>query len=97
MSDEAVLCREMGCTRDEFLAWLPAAVRGAAFDLDGDLIRIGYAGGEVLIQMGQAAERRLGLLSLPVLPVSIRLVGIDAPRRDEFLRHFDLFMRRGGG
>jgi hypothetical protein len=97
VADEATLCREMGCTRDEFLAWLPAAVQGARFEVDGDLIRIGYAGGEVLIRMAQAAERRLGLLSLPVLPVSIRFDGIDAERREEFLRHFDLRMRRGGG
>ena len=97
MADEAVLCREMGCTREEFLAWLPAAVGGAAFDLEGDRIRIGYAGGEVLIRMVPAAERRLGLLSLPVLAVSIRFVGIGTRDRDEFLRHFDLFMRRGGG
>ena len=80
MAEEAVVSREMGCTRDEFLAWLPAAVRGTPFELEGDLVRIGYAGGEVLIRMGKPAERRLGLLALPVLPVSIRLVGIDAPR-----------------
>ena len=91
------LRREMGCTRDEFLGWLPAAAGGAALEVDGDLVRIGYAGGQVLIRMAPAAERRLGLLSLPVLPVSIRFVGIDGPRRDEFLRRFDLFTRRGGG
>jgi len=87
----------MGCTRDEFLAWLPGAVRGARYEVDGDLIRIGYAGGEVRIRIARADERRLGLLSLPVLQVWIRFAGIDAPRRDEFLHHFDLFMRRGGG
>lgn len=97
MPEEAAVCREMGCTRAEFLAWLPAAVRGARFEVDGDLIRIGYAGGEVLIRMAQASERTLGSLSLPVLPVWIRFEGIDAARRDEFLRHFDLRTRRGGG
>jgi hypothetical protein len=87
----------MGCTRSEFLAWLPGAVRGARFDVDGDLIRIGYASGKVVIRIAQAAERKLGLLSLPVLLVSIRFVGIGAGARDEFLKHFDLFMQRGGG
>ncbi len=95
--EDPALLREMGCTRDEFLGWLRAAAGGAALEIDGDLVRIGYAGGQVLIQVAQAAERRLGLLSLPVLPVSIRFVGIDGPRRDEFLRRFDLFTRRGGG
>jgi len=94
---ETALFREMGCTRDEFLAWLPGAVRGAVFEVDGDLIRIGYAGGEVRIRIEAADRRKLGVLSLPVLRVSIRFIGIDTPARGEFLRHFDLFMSRGGG
>jgi hypothetical protein len=95
--EEAILHREMGCTRGEFLAWLPGAVRDAPFEVDADLIRIRYAAGEVRIRIAQAAERRLGLLSLPVLMVSIQFVGIEARAREEFLKHFDLFTRRGGG
>lgn len=89
--------REMGCTRSEFLGWLPGAVRGAPFEVDGGQIRVAYAGGEVRIRIAPAAERRLGLLSLPVLQVWIGFVGIDDRAREEFLRHFDLFMSRGGG
>jgi len=95
--EEAVLCREMGCSRTDLLARLPGAVRGAPFDVEGDLIRIEYAGGEVRIRIAQAPERRLGELSLPVLHVSIRFSRIDAQAREEFLEYFDLFTRRGGG
>jgi|SRR5690242_13563284 hypothetical protein len=95
--EEAVLHREMGCSRADLLAWLPGAVRGAAFDVEGDLIRVAYADGEVRIRIGQAAERKLGELALPVLQVSIGFAGIDAHAREEFLEYFDLFTRRGGG
>jgi hypothetical protein len=97
MSEEAILRREMGCTRNEFLAWLPGAVGGACYDVEGDSIRVRYQAGEVLIRIAQKADRKLGLLLVPVLVVTIRFCGIDASARQEFLRHFDLFTRRGGG
>jgi hypothetical protein len=87
----------MGCTRREFLAWLPGAVNGARFDVDGDVIRVHCEAGQVLIRIAQTADRKLGLLLLPVLRVSIEFVDLDAPARQAFLRHFDLFTRRGGG
>ena len=87
----------MGCTRSEFLAWLPGAVGGASYDVEGDSIRIRYQTGEVQIRVAQKADRKLGLLLVPVLVVTIRFSGIDPPERQEFLRHFDLFTRRGGG
>lgn len=95
--EKAVLYREMGCSRADLLAWLPGAVRGAPFDVEGNLIRVVYAGGEVRIRIAQAAKRRLGELTLPVLHVSIHFAGIDARAREEFLEYFDLFTRRGGG
>ena len=97
MSEDAVVCREMGCTRAEFLAWLPGAVGGAAFSIQNDHIHIFYGGGEVRIEIEQKPERRIGRLALPVLRVRTRFSGIGARAREEFLRHFDLAMRRGGG
>jgi hypothetical protein len=97
LSPEAALHREMGCTRSEFLAWLPGAVGGADFDVDGDLITVRHPRGEVLIRIAQMGDRKLGLLSLPVLHVSIQFSGLDRDARDAFLSHFDLFTRRGGG
>ena len=97
MSEEAVIHREMGCTRNEFLGWLPGVAGGARFDVDGDSIRIDYHAGAVLIRIAQAADRQIARLSLPVLQVSIQFIGLDEPGRGEFFRRFDLFTRRGGG
>jgi len=97
VSEDAVVSLEMGCTRAEFLAWLPDAVRGAPFRIQGNRIDIVYGAGEVRIEIEEEPERRIGRLALPVLRVRIRFSGIDAPAREEFLRHFDLATRRGGG
>jgi len=97
VSEDAVVCREMGCTRAEFLSWLPDAVRGAKFRIQDNRIHIGYGGGEVLIEIDEGPERRIGRLVLPVLLVCTRFSGVDEGAREEFLRHFDLATRRGGG
>ena len=36
MSDPFYLHREMGCTRAEFMAWLPGATRQAPFQIEGE-------------------------------------------------------------
>jgi hypothetical protein len=97
VSEDVELHREMGCTRAEFLGWLPGATLHAPLAIDGDLIRVGQDAGEVRIRIRQAPERRLGLIALPVLDVRIRFVGMDAAARTRFLQHFDLYTRRGGG
>jgi hypothetical protein len=97
VSEEVVVHREMGCTRQEFLGWLPGATHGAPFEVVGDRVTIHPGAGTVQIRFSEAAPRRLGLLSLPVLKVSIRFQGLEATGRAEFLRRFDQFMRRGGG
>ena len=97
MSADLVIQREMGCTRQEFLGWLPGATRGAPFEVAGDLITVHPGSGVVRIRITQAEPRHLGLLSVPVLRVSMRFVGLPAAGREAFLRQFDLFTRRGGG
>jgi hypothetical protein len=94
---ESVIHREMGCPRQEFLGWLPGATRGAPYQVDDELITVRPGAGEVQIRIVEAAPRHLGLLSLPVLRVSMRFLGLPAAARAEFLRQFDLFTRRGGG
>ncbi len=87
----------MGCTREEFLAWLPGATRGARLEVAGDRILVQTDPGVVSICIEQRPARRLGLLSLPVLRVSMRFSGLTAAQQQAFLRHFDFFTRRGGG
>ena len=97
MGEDPVIHREMGCTRQELLGWLPGATRGAPFEVAGDLITVHPAAGIVQIRVAEAAPRTLGLLRLPVLRVSIHFLGVPAIGRDTFLKDFDLFTRRGGG
>jgi len=66
VSEEIPLRREMGCTRQEFLGWLPGATRGAPFEVTGNLVTIQTGAGTVQIRFIEAPPRRLGLLSLPV-------------------------------
>jgi hypothetical protein len=97
VSETFVIRREMGCTRQELLGWLPRATGGDAFEVEGDRILIHPQGGEVQIDMRQAEPRRIGLLSLPVLEVRIQIRGLAQAARDRFLQRFDLATRRGGG
>ena len=49
------------------------------------------------IDLRELAPRRLALLSLPVLAVRFRFLGLDEAARRDFLAYFDAYTRRGGG
>jgi hypothetical protein len=91
------LDREMGCTREDLLRWLPDATGRAPARVEGDAIVLSVAGGEVRIVARERPARRIALVSLPVLAVSFRFDGLDATAREAFLARFDLYTRRGGG
>ena len=97
MSDVTQLHRDMGCTRAEFIDWVPGAIRQAPFQIDGDLVTVITHGGRVQILLEEKPPRRIGLLALPVLGVTFSFRGLDKPKLDDFLDHFDLYTRRGGG
>jgi hypothetical protein len=89
--------REMGCTREDLLRWLPAATGHAPARAEGDAIVLSVAGGEVRILLRELPPRRIALVALPVLAVSFRFDGLEDAARDAFLARFDLYTRRGGG
>ncbi len=97
MGEAAVVEREMGCTREEFLRWLPGATRGAPCREEGDELAFAVGAGEVRISARELPPRRIALVALPVLAVRFRFVGLDAAARERFLAWFDLYTRRGGG
>jgi hypothetical protein len=94
---DVVLEREMGCTRDDLLRWLPAASGHATLRQDGDELVLSVEGGEVRLHAAPRPPRRIALVEIPVLAVRFRFVGLDAAARERFLARFDLFTRRGGG
>ena len=97
MAEAFRLHREMGCTRAEFIGWLPGATRQAPCLIDADKVTVTTHGGSVQILMEQKPPRRMGLIALPVLAVTFCFRGLDAPARDDFLAYFDSYTRRGGG
>jgi hypothetical protein len=91
------LRREMGCTREEFLRWLPGASRYAPIVLNGNLHRVLLDDGAVEISIAELPPRHIASITLPVLEVRFRFVGMDAAARAAFLEYFDHYTRRGGG
>ncbi len=89
--------REMACTREDLLRWLPAATGGAPARAEEDAVVLSVSGGEVRITTHVRPPRRIGLVSLPVLAVSFRFDGVGDDAREAFLARFDLYTRRGGG
>jgi hypothetical protein len=87
----------MGCTRAEFIGWLPGATRNAPLQIEGDRVTVTISGGFVQIFLDEKASRRIGLIALPVLGVTFCFRGLDKRARDDFLAYFDLCTRRGGG
>jgi len=51
----------------------------------------------VQISLEDKPPRRLGLFALPVLGVTFSFHGLDKLTGGDFLAHFDLYTRRGGG
>ena len=94
---EFALQREMGCTREEFLRWLPGATRHAPMLLTADKAVVHAGEATVEISFTQAPPRKIALVSMPVLKVSFRFSGAGAGAYREFMAYFDLYTRRGGG
>jgi hypothetical protein len=97
MSAAGDLCRQMTCTRDEFMSWLAGATHNAPAHIDGNDVTLHVGSGTVRITLVDAAPRRIGPISLPTLDVRISFRDIDAVTRADFMTYFDLYTRRGGG
>jgi hypothetical protein len=92
-ADEFALQREMSCTREEFVRWLPGATRHAPMRLNADKAVVHAGEATVEISFTQAPPRRIALVSMPVLKVSFRFSGAGASAYREFITYFDLYKR----
>jgi len=97
MTADHELYREMGCTRDEFLRWLPGATRSAPIISNGDLHSVLSDHGTVEISISELPPRRIASIVLPVLGVRFRFVAMEEAQWSAFLKYFDHYTRRGGG
>ena len=59
MPEAFQLHRDMGCTRAEFIGWLPGATRQASFQIDGDKVTVITHGGRVQISLASAPRANL--------------------------------------
>ena len=91
------LQREMGCTLEEFLRWLPGATQHAPVIRQGGLYRVLADQGTVDITLEVLPERRIASIRLPVLRVHFRFIGMGQAQRVAFLEYFDRYTMRGGG
>lgn len=87
---------EMALTRADFLRLLPVTVQGE-FEVVGDQISGNSGGVTWRIALTELEPRRIGLLSLPRLDVSVVLSMGDAADASEWLRRFHLGFQRAGG
>ncbi len=77
---------------------LPSALRGYAFTVENDTIRIQLdADAVITIRLGAQQVRRIAILALPYIPVSFEYATVSAVEWTRFLTQFDLYYRKGGG
>jgi hypothetical protein len=90
--------REHGCTVPEWLRWLPGAVGAHALECDTPgAARVPIGAGCLHLQWQELSPRRIALLRMPRLRVTYRFESVPEADRSVFMRHFDLFIQRGGG
>lgn len=90
--------REHGCTPAEWLGWLPGAIGDHAWQSSGDDgVQVTIGAGTLQMRWQALAPRQIALIRLPRLRVRYRFDAVAADERVRFMRHFDLYMQRGGG
>ena len=96
---DATLFREMGYSKDEFRAVLPAAMRDWSVGGGPELWQVSTVGGDGIatIRIRPMPERAVGSLRLPVLAVTIDLAGASPDLAREFVHRFERGFHRGGG
>ena len=89
--------REMGFSHKEFRRALQRTYAGPGLEMREDGADIRVATGSVQIRLGAEGVRSIALLRLPVTKISFKFDGVDSTQRAEFMQHFELYFRRGGG
>lgn len=91
--------REQGCTLADWARDLPGAVKHHRLDqpTPGQAVVHLAGGGRLHLQWQELPPRRIAMARLPRMQVDFRFDQVDADARSAFMRHFDLFLQRGGG
>ncbi|MGR9108698.1 MAG: hypothetical protein ACU843_17405 [Gammaproteobacteria bacterium] len=97
MSENNLICREMGLGHEEFFRILPLAIEKRPWSIDHDRISIADPRGTVEIKIYPETARKIGALRLPVTVLEISFQGFECAEITKFMQRFDLGFRRGGG
>jgi hypothetical protein len=89
--------REMGCTVQEWLRWLPAAIGDNPFSISGFAAQVQLEEGALRLAWRVGTPLRIALLRMPRLQVEFAFTGLDDLARHRFMTRFDLYLQRGGG
>lgn len=89
--------RDMATTEAEWLQRLPGAIGAHAWSRQGTSVQVQLEGGSLRIGWHSLPARSIALLRLSRLGVQFVFDGVAEPARQRFMRHFDLYMQRGGG
>jgi len=89
--------RETGCTKAEWLRWLPGAVGAHPLVIDRFSTTVQIQNGTLGLSWQALFPRVIALLRLPRLQVDFRFEGLTDAQCHAFTRYFDLYMQTGGG
>lgn len=103
MSGSAVfeVRREMGCTPEDLLRWLPEALGSlyseTSLTLDHQRLLIGEPP-RIRMEGTSLKSRKIALMMIPVLELGITFdASFSAGQIESIMARFDLYTRRGGG
>jgi len=89
--------RDTAGTEAEWLSRLPGACADCALTLGERSAIVALGGGRLTLTWTVLPARQIALLRLERMSVRFDFDGVDEPERQCFMRHFDLYMQRGGG
>lgn len=89
--------RDMACTEEDWLRWLPEAIGQHHWKRQQCTVGVRIGDGALGLKWQVAEPRVIALVQMPRLVVSFRFAGVDAAARHGFMTRFDLYMQRGGG
>ncbi len=102
LSDDIAITRNMGCTKQELLRWLPNALGDLYVLTDIEIDQKKFQEiTEAMIKVCATTQkpRQIALLSIPTLKVQLLFsknkIGIS--KINVVMDRFDLYTRRGGG
>jgi hypothetical protein len=89
--------REMGCTQEDWLRSLPAAIGDLPWQSQAGRATVAVASGSLTLDWHAGEPRVIASVRLPRLHVSFRFEGVSPGERLAFMKRFDMYMQRGGG